>query len=200
MPFRPVLVLPALFCLIPEELRAHLIKSLHQTGRTGKSQDGMDLALCFIDLTAMKIEFSGANNSIWIFRPGEMMEKKADKMPIGIYYSVDDDAFSRHDIDLQQGDTVCAFTDGYLDRSGGPLQKKFMIKNFREMLKQIHHVSLKDQKRIMIETMEQWMAAAAKVDDILVAGVRMRSCLPPPEPASMDRGATLPARRAGPHP
>jgi tetratricopeptide (TPR) repeat protein len=158
---------------ILEELRAHVIKSLRQTGKTGESQDGMDLALYILDRKSMKMEYSGANNSLWIFRNGEMIEKRADKMPIGIYYSLDDMAFTRHDIDLQEGDTIYAFSDGYSDQFGGPFQKKFMIKNFREMLKQIHHKTMKEQKRIVTETLEQWMTDTAQVDDILVVGVRV---------------------------
>ena len=48
-----------------------------------------------------------------------------------------------------------------------------MIKNFREMLKQIHKKTMKEQKRIMTETLEQWMADTDQVDDILVVGVRV---------------------------
>ncbi len=158
---------------ILEELRAHVIKSMHQTGKMGESKDGMDLALYIMDMEARKMEFSGANNSLWIFRNGEMIEKRADKMPIGIYYSLDNNAFSRHDIELQQGDAVYAFSDGYYDQFGGPLQKKFMIKNFRELLKKIHRKPMKEQQRILVETLEEWMADTAQVDDILVVGVRV---------------------------
>ena len=133
----------------------------------------MDLANYIIDRKARKMEFSGANNSLWIFRNGEMIEKRADKMPNGIYYSLEDTAFTRHDIDLHEGDVVYAFSDGYYDQFGGPMQKKFMIKNFRKMLKQIHKKNMKEQKRILLETLEQWMADISQVDDILVVGVRI---------------------------
>ena len=158
---------------ILEELRSHVIKSLRQTGRMGESQDGMDLALYIIDPESMKMEFSGANNSLWIFRNGDLIEKKADKMPIGIYYSVDDQTFTCHDIDLRKGDMLYAFSDGYYDQFGGPMQKKFMIKNFRKMLNQIHQKTMQEQKRILLETLEQWMAETSQVDDILVMGVRV---------------------------
>jgi serine phosphatase RsbU (regulator of sigma subunit)/Tfp pilus assembly protein PilF len=157
---------------ILEELRAHVIKSMHQTGRVGESQDGMDLALYIVDLKSRKMEFSGANNSLWLIRDGELIEKKADKMPIGIYSWVDD-PFTRHDIALRKGDMVYSFSDGYADQFGGPSQKKFMIKNFKKMLLKIHSKTLKEQKRILVETLEQWMADTSQVDDILVIGVRV---------------------------
>lgn len=157
---------------ILEELRAHVIKSLHQTGRVGESQDGMDLALYIVDMESRKMEFSGANNSLWLIRDGDLIEKRADKMPIGIYSWVDD-SFTRQDIDLQKGDLVYSFSDGYYDQFGGPSQKKFMIKNFKKMLLKIHSKPMKEQKRIMVETLEQWMANTSQVDDILVVGVRV---------------------------
>ena len=48
-----------------------------------------------------------------------------------------------------------------------------MIKNFKKMLLKIHSKSMKEQKKIMVETLEQWMADTSQVDDILVVGVRV---------------------------
>ena len=118
------------------------------------------------------MEFSGANNSLWLIRDGELHEKKADKMPIGIYSWVED-SFTRHEIDLQKGDLIYSFSDGYSDQFGGPSGKKFMIKNFKKMLLKIHSKAMKEQKKIMVETLEQWMADTSQVDDILVVGVRV---------------------------
>lgn len=157
---------------ILEELRGHVIKSLHQTGKVGENQDGMDLALYIMDMKTRKMEFSGANNSLWLIREGELIEKSADKMPIGIYGWVDD-SFTRHDIDLQEGDLIYLFSDGYYDQFGGPSGKKFMIKNFKKLLLKVHSKSMKEQKKIMVETLEQWMADISQVDDILVVGVRV---------------------------
>ena len=41
------------------------------------------------------------------------------------------------------------------------------------MLKKIHNKSMKQQQKIMLETLEEWMADTAQVDDILVVGVRV---------------------------
>jgi len=157
---------------ILEELRAHVIRSLRQTGKVGESQDGMDMALFIADMKNMKMEFSGAYNSLWLIREGELFQKKADKMPIGIYSS-SDRSFTRQDIDLQKGDMVYSFSDGYSDQFGGPMGKKFMSKNFRKLLLNIHSKSMKEQQRILEETFEQWIADTSQVDDILVVGIRV---------------------------
>jgi serine phosphatase RsbU (regulator of sigma subunit)/Tfp pilus assembly protein PilF len=154
------------------ELRDHVINSLHQTGREGESQDGMDVALYILDPKTGKMEFSGANNSLLVFRNGEMIEAKADKMPIGIHKRYQE-SFTRHNLELQKGDMIYTFSDGYPDQFGGPKQKKFMIKNFKRMLQEIHMKSAAEQKGIMEQTLKNWMADNDQVDDILVIGVRI---------------------------
>jgi serine phosphatase RsbU (regulator of sigma subunit) len=154
------------------ELRTHVIASLHQTGKEGESQDGMDLALYILDPETRKIEFSGANNSLLVFRNGEMIEAKADKMPIGIHKRYKE-PFARHNLELQKGDVIYTYTDGYPDQFGGPNQKKFMIKNFKKLLQEIHNKPMYEQKDIMERTLRDWMANTDQIDDILVIGVRI---------------------------
>jgi len=152
------------------ELRNHVITSLHQTGKEGESQDGMDVALFILDPRSRKMEFSGANNSLLVYRNGDLIEAKADKMPIGIHTRYKE-PFTRHNLDLQKGDMVYTFSDGYPDQFGGPDQKKFMIKKFKKMLHDIHMKSTEEQQKIMQQTLNDWMAETEQIDDILVIGV-----------------------------
>jgi len=154
------------------ELRNHVIKSLHQTGKEGESQDGMDLSIFILDPESRKLEYSGANNSLLIFRNGEMLEYKCDKMPIGIHTRYKE-PFTRHNMVLEKGDMVYTFSDGYPDQFGGPSEKKFMIKKFKRMLMEIHMKSMSEQRKIMEDTLQEWMADTDQIDDILVIGVRI---------------------------
>jgi len=49
-------------------LRKGIIKSLHQTGEIGGSQDGMDVSMVIIDEKAEFAEFTGANNPLILVR------------------------------------------------------------------------------------------------------------------------------------
>jgi len=71
---------------ILEQLREQVIRSLHQTGREGETKDGMDLALCIYDKEKKQIQYSGAFNSLYFIRNGELNEIKADRMPIAIQW------------------------------------------------------------------------------------------------------------------
>ena len=73
----------------------------------------------------------------------------------------------------QKGDMIYTFSDGYPDQFGGPNQKKFMIKNFKRMLQEIHMKSMEEQQLIMKKTLADWMAETDQIDDILVIGVRI---------------------------
>ncbi len=157
---------------ILNQLRGDVIQSLGQTGLEGEAQDGMDLALCVIDTHLMKVQYSGAYNPLYIIRNGEFIEYKADKMPIGIHKEKSD-SFSNHDIDIQVGDALYMFSDGYVDQFGGVKQKKFMTKNFKELLMRITKKPMKEQGEILDKTLAEWMGNVEQIDDILVMGLRI---------------------------
>ncbi|MCK4699360.1 MAG: SpoIIE family protein phosphatase, partial [Bacteroidales bacterium] len=157
---------------ILNDLRAMVISSLRQTGQTGENQDGMDLALYILDQENMKLEYAGANNPLFLYRNNELFITKADKMPIGIS-SLADEPFTNHIIDLQKGDLLYTFSDGYPDQFGGPKGKKFMIKNFKQLLSENLHKPMDEQKKVLEETLNEWMANTEQVDDILVIGVKV---------------------------
>ena len=157
---------------ILNDLRTHVIDSLHQTGKEGESQDGMDIALYIIDLEQMKLEYSGANISLYLFRDNELTEYKSDKMPIGIHVK-SNIPFSRHNIDICKNDMLYTHTDGYPDQFGGPFQKKFMVRNFKNVLTEIHTKTMEEQKETLINVFTEWKGNFAQVDDVLVVGVRI---------------------------
>ena len=157
---------------ILNELRTHVINSLHQTGREGESQDGMDVSLFIIDKKNDKLEFSGANNNLIIIRNSTVYELKGDKMPIGIHNRANV-AFTAKQFDLQKGDMLYAFSDGYPDQFGGPQSKKFMIRNFKRLLFSVHNKDLKTQKSILDSTLNDWMSNTNQIDDIIVMGIRI---------------------------
>ena len=157
---------------ILNDLRAQLIRALHQTGKTGESRDGMDLTLYILDRNSNKMQYAGANNPLIIVRNGELVEYKADKMPIGIHDRFSQ-SFTCNHIDLQNNDMLYTYSDGYVDQFGGEDGKKFMSKRFKKMLSEIGHLDISEQYKIIESTLQTWMNGYAQVDDILVIGVRV---------------------------
>ncbi|MCB8999655.1 MAG: SpoIIE family protein phosphatase [Bacteroidales bacterium] len=155
-----------------DELREHVIHSLHQRGLMGENQDGMDITAMIIDRDLKNMQFAGANNPLFLIREGKLNEYKPDKMPIGIHGMVKT-PFTNHKIKLNKGDMLYSFSDGYADQFGGPGGKKFMIKRFKEILLELHKKPVHEQKTELNEALRNWMADTRQVDDILVMGIRV---------------------------
>ncbi|TXB64801.1 SpoIIE family protein phosphatase [Vicingus serpentipes] len=132
-------------------------------------KDGMDIALCTIDGTTLK--YAGANNPLWLIRNGELLETKASKQPIGCYDNLE--PYPTHTIELQKGDVIYTFSDGYADQFGGKKGKKFKAKAFRELLLSIQDKSMEEQKIIIDNAFENWKGDHDQVDDVCVIGVRI---------------------------
>jgi len=158
------------------ELRKQIKYSLRQHGEPDEAKDGIDLALCVMDLKKNTMQYSGANNPLYLIRDldgkPELKEFKADRMPLG-YYHGKDRAFTHHDIQLEQGDTFYLFSDGFIDQKGGKDGKRFLSKKFKNLLLEIQDQAMHDQKVILDKKLSSWMGSNSQTDDILVIGVRV---------------------------
>jgi len=161
---------------ILNELRKRIKFALRQHGQPDDAKDGIDMALCVLDSRNMTMQYSGANNPLYLIRDEdgapELKEIKADRMPIGFYHGKDR-TFINHDIQLEIGDTFYLFTDGFIDQKGGKDNKKFMSRRFKSLLLEINDQSMYDQKDVLNRSLKDWMGKNSQMDDILVIGVRV---------------------------
>jgi serine phosphatase RsbU (regulator of sigma subunit)/tetratricopeptide (TPR) repeat protein len=145
-------------------------KALKQESTKSETGDGMDIALCSIDLKNNKLEFAGAMRPLY-HASGEICKINGDKASIA--GATDDNyQFKNNVIDLKPGDSVYLYTDGYLDQFGGDKGKKFMAKNFKNLLSGIYHKPMAEQQKILDSTLTQWAREREQVDDILVMGIK----------------------------
>jgi serine phosphatase RsbU (regulator of sigma subunit)/Tfp pilus assembly protein PilF len=134
-------------------------------------KDGMDIALCALDFKTRKMSYAGANNSLYIISDDKLKEIKADKQPIGIY--VTSDPFTNNEIELQSGDSIYIFTDGFADQFGGPKGKKFKYEPFRQLLMRHKDKSMDTQNEILSKSFEDWKGDMEQVDDVCIIGVKV---------------------------
>jgi phosphoserine phosphatase RsbU/P len=158
---------------ILDSLNKGVTDTLRQTRAEISVKDGMDIALISIDFDSYQLEYAGAFNPLYHIRDEELMQVPADKFPIGAFMGEELNKFTNHKIPLKKGDVFYTFSDGYVDQFGGPKNKKFMSRRFREMLLEIHKKPMKEQKEILLTTIQEWMGETQQVDDILVIGVKI---------------------------
>lgn len=187
---------------ILNKLRANIINSLHQTGKEGEQKDGMDIALCIYNKETLELQYAGANNPIYIVRPAtsesefrnilisehdnihskfkycanekyELVEVKADKMPIGIYAG-GEIPFTNNVLQLEEGNTVYIFSDGFADQFGGPNGKKFKYQPFKDMLLESQEKPMIQQRDILDKGIMDWIGNLDQIDDILIIGFQAK--------------------------
>jgi len=155
------------------QLKESVIKSLKQTGKQGEAQDGMDIALCIIDLETKKLQYSGAYNPLYIIRNKELIQFKADRMPIGIFTRKSTQTFTNHEIQLEKDDVIYMFSDGYVDQFGGERGEKLKAKNLQKILLEVAHLPMQEQNFVLEFELNKWQGAEPQIDDILVIGLKI---------------------------
>jgi tetratricopeptide (TPR) repeat protein len=151
--------------------RNEIIQVLNPLESSEECKDGMDCILCVYDFDKMLLHFAAANNPLWLVRNFELIEYKADKMPVGKYHD-DSGQFTLQTIELQKGDIIYTSTDGFADQFGAN-GKKLMKKKFKEELLKIHEQPMSQQKIHLDLFFENWRGNTEQVDDVCVIGVRI---------------------------
>jgi serine phosphatase RsbU (regulator of sigma subunit) len=147
-------------------------KILHQDSRSD-IRDGMDMALCTFDRKTGILEYSGANNPIYIVSDGKMQVVKASKLTIGSIQEEVRYLPEHHSIQLKKGDCFYIFSDGYADQFGGKDNKKFKTSRMQELLLSINQQPMQEQEKLIHTAFTDWKGMNEQVDDILVIGVRV---------------------------
>ena len=132
----------------------------------------MDASILCFDFANLKMKYAAANNPIWIIRKNELIELAPDKMPVG-KHDKDTTPFSQKEIQLETGDLVYTLTDGMPDQFGGPKGKKFMYKQLKELLISNSSLAMEVQKKLLLETLNNWKNSLEQVDDITLIGIRI---------------------------
>lgn len=159
---------------ILEELNRRVKHALRQSDDTDSTRDGMDIALCVFDPEKRTVEYTGANRPFWLIRNNvkEIEEINATRTAIG-GFTDDNQQFECHSIQLEEGDTFYISSDGYADQDGGEKGKKFMTRNFKQLLIDIQPLSMELQKSYLSAVIEAWRGDLPQRDDILVIGIRL---------------------------
>jgi len=73
---------------------------------------------------------------------------------------------------LEKDDVVYMFSDGITDQFGGSEEKKFSKKKLMFLLLENQNKSLKSQKLILYNELENWTQNHEQTDDIVMIGIK----------------------------
>ena len=154
-----------------DKTRELVIQNLAKSGEEVK--DGMDISLCCLNLKTRVLYSSGANNPVLILRKesSDFDIIKADRQPVGLFSHAK--PFKEHKTQLEKGDKVYIFTDGYQDQFGGEKGKKLMPKKFKKLLLDSNQLSMDKQKETLENEFNSWRGELEQIDDVCVIGVEI---------------------------
>ncbi len=159
---------------ILSNLNRAIKNTLKQEGDNKDStKDGMDAAICTVDLETNQLTYAGANRPLWIIENGELSEIKATKVAVA-GFTPDDQVYVEHIIDLKEGLKFYMSSDGYADQFGGVKGKKYKVKAMKNFILNIFNHPFKKQSEELNQEIYNWMHAGEtpleQVDDICVIG------------------------------
>ncbi|MBL7895242.1 MAG: SpoIIE family protein phosphatase [Bacteroidia bacterium] len=148
-------------------VRSRLIENVSQDG----GRDGMDGILICYNKNQNYFTYASAHNKPILIRDGKLAELSADKMPVG--QGERQESFKTQKVELQKGDTLYLYTDGFADQFGGPKGKKFKYKQLNELLLSLHNFELSNQREELHREFNGWKGNLEQVDDVCVIGIRV---------------------------
>ncbi|ALO17512.1 Phosphoserine phosphatase RsbU [Salinivirga cyanobacteriivorans] len=157
--------------VILNNLRQEVITALDQKMAPGEQKDGLDIALVKIDLLKNQMIFSGARNPLYLIRENKLFEYKADKAPISVYPKMKN--FTQTTVNLEKGDQIYIFTDGYADQFGGNNAIKFKRNRFKKLLLAHSSEKMPIQLKKLEDSFYQWKGNHEQIDDITVLGLKI---------------------------
>jgi len=160
-------------CDILNALSLGVYRTLRQNSNSWGVKDGMDISVISIDEKNGVLEFAAARQPVYRVRHNELTKLVPDRFPIGIHSGHHLQKFNNQQIQIQRGDTIYLFTDGYSVQFGGPERKKFTRMGFQKLLLSIQEYSMEEQKLILDKKIEEWKGDSEQIDDIMVIGIRV---------------------------
>ncbi len=156
--------------LILTHLHNYIFSALKQN--QSDNRDGMDICIIVWDKAKNQIQYAGAMNPLYYIQNEDLFTIKADKIPVGGTMAKER-IYTTHILNLHVPTTIYLASDGYQDQFGGEHGRKFMTKQFRELLLEISHLPMQEQENRISQVFERWKGKTHQIDDVLVMGLKV---------------------------
>ncbi len=154
--------------IILDLLSNSIYNSFHQKNTDEDVNDGLDISFCTYNKADNTLLYSGAMQTIYLNRNGEIIEFKGSRKPIGIENKNLKANYEAVLVQLQSGDKIYMTSDGAIDQFSSANDKRLGNKRFKEILLSVESTPLKDRKRKILSAIHAWRENANQTDDICI--------------------------------
>ena len=134
------------------------------------STDGMDMTLCEINLDTNEVLLASARRRSILVQNGKLHDIHGDKRSIG-GDNLSQSLFTLQKFNLEKGDELYLFTDGYTDQFGGAKNKKLMVSGTRKIIQGLESLKRQEYQESVKSNFELWKADYDQTDDVLFMGL-----------------------------
>jgi len=140
------------------------------SGHAAGSDDGLDAAICLVDLQAASLTFAGANIPLLFTKAGAIQEIKGDRHSLGYRTSQADYAFTNHVMTLEPGQSFYLTTDGVTDQVGGPKRRLFGRRRLVTVLEEGQGKPMTEQMSRLFTILADYRGEESLRDDVTFIG------------------------------
>jgi serine phosphatase RsbU (regulator of sigma subunit) len=157
---------------ILREMDRRLSEMIMDAGFEFIEKEGIEAAICTVNTAEKTIMFAGAHQTIYFFNGDTLQQVKGSRYDIGnVIFKRKE--FHASVFSYKQGDMFYLSSDGFYDQLGSKERMKFMLKNFQDLLIDIHKLPITDQYKELDKIFKAWKGTAKQTDDISVFGARL---------------------------
>lgn len=160
--------------LLIQELNVNLRATLKQEKSGGSSNDGLDIALCFIRQDKSEIIFSGAKLDLICIQNSNYHHIKGDRQSIGYVRSKTTFIYKNHILKVDP-EIVCYLTsDGLLDQRNDKTKLSFGRKRLETLILENHNTPFPQQKEAFLNAFHHHKGKADQLDDVTLFGFKVQ--------------------------
>jgi len=159
----------------PKNILAHLNSIINRLLNMESKESinlGFDGGVLYYDKKEQVIKFSGARTPLFYMKNNEIKEIKGDKYSVGYNAKSEDHSFKEHTLNVEEGMRIYLSTDGYFDQLGGEKNLPYGKSRFKNTILQTKHLSLKEQKTILLNNIFAYKNEE-QTDDITLIGLEI---------------------------
>lgn len=138
------------------------------------NEDSLEISLCRLNKKLLVLDFSTTNQRFVVVNNSGNGQVYSNNIFCIGSSSITKNAelnFNNDKINIQKGDTLYLFTDGFSDQFGHG-NKKLMFNAFLEQLKSLSKHPIQKQGEILKEFFVKWKGKQQQTDDVLVIGIK----------------------------
>ncbi len=157
---------------ILREMDKRLADMIMDAGFDFIEKEGIEAAVCTVNTKEKIVTFAGAHQTIYFFNGNTLQQVKGSRYDIGnVVFKRKE--FQASSFNYKTGDVFYLSSDGFYDQIGSEERMKFMVKNFQDLLTDIHLLPIKDQYKALDSIFKSWKGTGKQTDDVSVFGVRL---------------------------